>query len=78
MRLLWNLKREEEEEEKEKAGGKREGGKVREGVVFLFVNAYNSCNIQVCDFANNLLIIDITVCYWIIASQLLVMSFSSV
>lgn len=71
------MKREEEEEEKEKAGGKREGGKVREGVVFLFVNAYNSCNIQVCDFANNLLII-VSVCYWIIASELLVMSFSSV
>ena len=65
------------EREREKAGGEREGGKVREVVVFLFVNAYNSCNIQVCDFANNLLII-VTVCYWIIASQLLVMSFSSV
>ena len=50
---------------------------MREGVVFLFVNAYNSCSIQVCDFVNNLLMI-VTVCYWIIASQLLVMSFSSV
>ena len=71
MRLLWNLKREEEERERER---EREGWRRKRGSGILVCECHN---IQVCDFVNNLLMI-VTVCYWIIASQLLVMSFSSV
>ena len=62
----------------ERRGGERErereGWRRKRGSGILVCECRN---IQVCDFVNNLLMI-VTVCYWIIASQLLVMSFSSV